>query len=105
VPKQKSDDNSSNVKFSVDSLGNLKSTSGSIGGWIIGDTTLKDNSGNVSLDSSSGTIKGAIIQAGELQSNSTSGLIKLDGYLTGSTATGFKFGELSSNYDDGRDEK
>lgn len=84
-----------NSKFSVNSEGILNaegadiegtitSEDGKIGGWYIGSTTLSsiDEGKGVVLDSSDGSITGATIRAGELQSNNDTGLIKLSGYLS-----------------------
>ena len=96
--------NESNPAFSVTSSGVLKSTSGTIGGWNIGTTTLKDKNEKVTLDSSTGIISGATIKAGELQSNTTDNLIKLNGYIVGLNENMCQFGEIKSDYGDGRTE-
>ena len=78
--------------------GTITSQSGTIGGWIIGTNTLKDNSESVILNSSDGSITGATIKAGTLSSSSASDRINLDGYLTIPTVSDSFFGYTVSDH-------
>lgn len=72
--------------------GKITANDGTIAGWEINSTSLSKN--GVSLNSSTGTIHGARVEAGTLASNSGN-RIDLEGYLTVGDG---QLGQLSSNF-------
>ncbi len=72
--------------------GKITAKDGEIGGWTIDSTSLSKN--GVSLNSNTGTIHGAKVEAGKLASNSGN-RIDLEGYLTVGNG---QLGQLSSNF-------
>ena len=76
--------------------GTITSEDGTIGGWTIGKTTL--TGGGVTLNSSDGSVTGASIYAGSLNSNSATNRITLNGYLE--VEGGGILGYMESGWDD-----
>ena len=75
-------DNNGTHKFQVKTNGELTASSGTIGGWTINATDLSN--GNVTLNSSTGTISGSTISGGTITGNIAAG----SGTITGGTIKG-----------------